>query len=215
VNTTNKTKITYLLTNPIILVSYIISKPRIYILTSKFKCTFNDFDLYKFMLKDCSPMWYDCCQYIYALIREYKPEVIVETGINSGFSSYFILKALQDNKIGKLYSIDPDKIIKKTGREIGWFVPNELRDRWEIIYGLSCDQLIPLLDKLGSIDMFLHDSEHSYKNMLFEYNTTWKYLKSGGMLLSDDVFYSLAFKKFVSNKYSNVYYFRLGVVRKA
>lgn len=210
----NKTKITYLLTNPIILASYITSKPRTHILTSKFKCTFNDFDLYKFMLKDCSPMWYDCCQYIYALIREYKPEIIVETGINSGFSSYFILKALCDNNIGKLYSIDPNDLCEMTGKKTGWFVSSELRDRWEIVRGFSYDSLIPLLDKLGSIDMFLHDSEHTHKTMLFEYNTAWKYLKSGGILLSDDVFSTSIFRKFTSNKHSSIYYFRLGVVKK-
>ena len=210
----NKTKLLYLLTNPAILITYVTSKPRTHKLTTKFKCNFNDFDLYKYMLKDCSPMWYDCCEYIYALIREHKPEIIVETGINSGFSSYFMLKALHDNNLGKLYSIEPNKMINSINKKIGWFVPEELRDRWQIIYGYSYNDLVPLLDKLGSIDMFLHDSEHSYKNMLFEYTTAWKYLNQGGMLFSDDVLRTTAFSEFANKKNSNIYYFRLGIIRK-
>ncbi len=221
----NKIKTKYLLSNPLVLASYIVTKPRTYRLTSKFKCVVSDFN-YRYMLGDCGPVWYDCCEYIYALVREYKPEIVVETGINSGFSSYFILRALHDNNMGKLYSIDPDEFClgigrlagdrnsSETGKKIGWFVPDELKDRWEIVRGLSSDVLVPLLDRLGSIDMFLHDSEHSYEVMSFEYNTAWKYLKSGGILLSDDVLHTPAFKEFSSGKNSNIYYFRLGVVKK-
>jgi len=44
------------------------------------------------------------------------------------------------------------------GKEPGWLVPSDLRRRWHFILGLSRDKLGPLLQKLGSIDMFLHDS---------------------------------------------------------
>jgi hypothetical protein len=35
--------------------------------------------------------------------------------------------------------------------------------------------------------MFQHDSRHSYSNQLREYQTAWPFIKSGGMLVSDDV----------------------------
>jgi predicted O-methyltransferase YrrM len=43
---------------------------------------------------------------LYVLVRIFKPEVVVETGVANGVSSSFILKALDQNSRGKLYSID-------------------------------------------------------------------------------------------------------------
>ena len=43
---------------------------------------------------------------LYFLIRELKPEKIIETGVHRGVSSLFILQALEDNEKGELYSID-------------------------------------------------------------------------------------------------------------
>ena len=46
--------------------------------------------------------------------------------------------------------------------------------------------------------MFLHDSLHTYKNMLFEYNTSWPFIKKNGFLISDDVSENNAFLDFYS-----------------
>lgn len=43
---------------------------------------------------------------LYLTVRLIKPETIVETGVSSGSSSAYILRALYDNQKGKLYSID-------------------------------------------------------------------------------------------------------------
>ena len=43
---------------------------------------------------------------LYFLVRELKPEKIIETGVHRGVSSLFILQALEDNGKGELYSID-------------------------------------------------------------------------------------------------------------
>jgi len=43
---------------------------------------------------------------LYAMVRALKPEVVVETGVANGVSSSFILKALDRNSRGRLYSID-------------------------------------------------------------------------------------------------------------
>ena len=131
---------------------------------------------------------------LYVICRVQKPAVVVETGVASGVSSTFILQALGDNKKGKLFSIDlPDPNLKNN---IGWLIPKKLRPRWRLTIGRSSEELVPLLDKLGSIDMFLHDSEHSYNNMIWEYRTAWYYLSQGGILLSDDITSNHAFFDF-------------------
>lgn len=124
---------------------------------------------------------------LYMLVRIYKPKVVIETGI--GRSSIFILCVLYDNKSGKLYSIDYDPLTLR-------IVPKELRERWFPIVGLSRSVLPHLLSEIGAVDIFFHDSDHSYENMMFEYNSVWPYLKENGLLLSHDVDLNSAFEDF-------------------
>ena len=55
-----------------------------------------------------------------------------------------------------------------------------------------------LLNK--EIDIFIHDSDHTYKNMMFEYDISWPHIKKGGLLISDDVESSNAFYDFSIKK---------------
>jgi len=138
---------------------------------------------------------------LYVCIRALKPIVMVETGVASGSSTRYILTAMKMNSRGMLYSIDlpnvdPGAVIPK-GKQVGWLVPEELKSRWRLIFGQSQEKLPLLLESLKSIDAFLHDSEHSYQTMIFEYETAWHYLRDEGLLLSDDVHWNKAFHDFV------------------
>jgi len=138
---------------------------------------------------------------IYVCTRALKPTVMVETGVASGSSTRYILQAMESNGRGTLYSIDLPNIGKGAlipeGREVGWLVPPRLKYRWRLILGRSQDELPPLLRRLKNIDVFLHDSEHTYKTMMFEYETVWLYLREGGLLLSDDIHWNKAFLRFI------------------
>ena len=130
---------------------------------------------------------------LYATCRSQKPEIVVETGVASGVSSSYILCALEQNKHGQLYSID---LPWWQENQSGWMVPDYLRHRWHLILGKSSEKLVPLLKKVARIDIFLHDSDHSYQNMLWEFQTAWTYLKSGGLLLSHNIDTNDAFSDF-------------------
>jgi predicted O-methyltransferase YrrM len=125
----------------------------------------------------------DEVEILYSIIRLTKPQLLVETGVGAGISTAYILKALQLNKTGKLYSID----FYEAQEKCGWAIPPYLKKRWEIIRGISGEVLHPLLETLESIDVFLHDSDHSYHNMMFEFRTAWTFLKTGGIFLAHDV----------------------------
>jgi len=150
---------------------------------------------------------------LYALCRRQKPDIVVETGVASGVSSSYILCALEETKRGELYSIDspwpetttypggyfmPDDVSPRVPREkqSGWIIPDYLRHRWQSILGRSSEKLAPLLEKVREIDLFLHDSEHSYQNMLWEFQTAWAHLKVGGLLLSHNIDMNNAFSDF-------------------
>jgi len=139
---------------------------------------------------------------VYTICRKLRPGAVVETGVSSGISSAYILCALEDNKHGELYSID-----LPWGEQSGWMIPDYLRQRWHLELGRSTEKLAPLLEKLGAIDVFLHDSEHSYQNMVFEFQTAWKHLRVGGILLSHNVNYNRAFPDFCQSVEAKGYLF--------
>jgi len=134
--------------------------------------------------------------FLYQLCRIFKPEYIVETGVAYGHSSAYILQALHDNKKGQLFSIDYVFRPWESKEMIGAIIPNELRKRWKLIFGPSSKELKKLLESLGSIDIFFHDSLHTYKNMIFEFKTAWSFITKGGFLLSDDILTNNAFRDF-------------------
>jgi predicted O-methyltransferase YrrM len=147
---------------------------------------------------------------VYILVRILKPTYVVETGVAAGVSSAYILMGLEMNNKGELFSIDlpnyeleyfpklglkPVSIIPKE-RNVGFAIPPWLKHRWHLILGNSREILPKLLNELKTIDIFLHDSEHTYDHMMFEYREAWSHLKSGGLLLSDNVFMNRAFEDF-------------------
>ena len=134
--------------------------------------------------------------FLYKLCKILKPELIIETGVAYGVSSSYILKALHENNKGKLISIDSVFRPWQSKEMIGAAIPKNFRDRWELKIGTSKDLLENILKNFSSIDVFLHDSLHTYKNMLFEFQKSWPFIKEGGFLLSDDVTNNNAFSDF-------------------
>jgi Methyltransferase domain len=153
--------------------------------------------------------------YLYAVLRHVRPSVAVETGVANGFSTAFSLLALVENGEGHLHSIDlprevgreyePGTFYEGDGRagipggsEPGWLIPAELKGRWTLILGRSQEELPPLLERVGTIDSFMHDSEHSFECMSFEFETAWPHLRRGGVLVADDVNSTEAFPRFAA-----------------
>lgn len=137
--------------------------------------------------------------FLYALCKMLKPNRVVETGVAYGNSSSYILQALHENKKGNLYSIDSIFSPWQTKEMIGSAIPLELKSKWHLILDSSSKKLPTLLNSLNEIDVFFHDSLHTSKNMMFEFETAWPFIKSGGFLLSDDISGNNAFHKFCSD----------------
>lgn len=134
--------------------------------------------------------------FLYILCKETKPNHVVETGVAYGQSSMYILQALKENKKGSLHSIDAVFSPWQTKETIGVAIPSNLKDNWDFNFGSATDKLNGIMSSLGSVDVFLHDSLHTYKNMMFEFETAWPYITSGGFLISDDIGDNNAFYDF-------------------
>lgn len=134
---------------------------------------------------------------IWSLVRHLRPDIIVETGVAHGMTSRFILEALTLNGAGNLWSIDLPPLNPRSRREVGIAVDDsQLRDRWSYIAGTSRRRLPALLAQLRRLDIFIHDSMHSERNVAFELGLAWKYLRPGGVIIVDDIDANPAFQKF-------------------
>jgi len=158
---------------------------------------------------------------LYALVRSARPQRIVETGGTPGKSSAFILRAMQRNGEGELYTIDLPPA--KDGRPLvpsptkgeqpligpsqshdllsgdlcpGWCIPADLRGRHRLLIGPAQVHLPALLQQLGRIDIFIHDSDHSYAHMLWEFRTAFPHVRPGGYIWSDDILGNAAWDDF-------------------
>lgn len=139
----------------------------------------------------------------YALVRLLKPDNVVETGVASGGSSAWILQALEQNGSGQLTSIDlppkaemasmswtmPDHLAN------GFLVPQDLRERWTLIEGDALFELPPVL-RACRPNIFIHDSDHSWNQMVAEYSMAHKWLSKPGVVISDDTRWNTAWKDF-------------------
>ena len=137
--------------------------------------------------------------FLYALCKIIKPEIVVETGVAYGISSAYILQALYENDKGTLYSVDSVFKPWETRKMIGNAIPKNLQSRWKLIIGTGSEKLDKLFQSIEKTDIFLHDSLHTYKNMLFEFQTSWSFIKNNGFLLSDDILDNNAFLEFYSS----------------
>lgn len=136
---------------------------------------------------------------LYVLIRAGTPDLVVETGVARGISSSFILKALEHNNSGNLFSIDlhyREGVAVAHEKALGWAIPTRLKSRWHLTLGESTHILPHLLRCLGPIHLFFHDSRHTYPHMMREYRIAYPHLRKGGFLLSDDVSSNDAFLDF-------------------
>jgi predicted O-methyltransferase YrrM len=120
--------------------------------------------------------------------RHLRPRRIVETGVARGLTTRVLLEALERNGGGRLWSIDlPPLLEGDLADETGAAVPERLRERWTLLRGSSRRLLPGLVDGLGEIDLFLHDSMHTARNLRFELERAWPALRPGGVMLIDDV----------------------------
>ena len=154
--------------------------------------------------------------FIYSLIRNRKPKVIVETGVLHGLTSAWILKALRDNNHGQLISIDlprrdwvdyfgnkpfgpgGDAEFEIKEQKPGWIIPENLLNNWSLFLGPSSKHLEKIANENKEIELFIHDSDHSYEVMKFECDLIQKNFNNIDIII-DDHYCNEYYKDFEKN----------------
>jgi predicted O-methyltransferase YrrM len=144
-------------------------------------------------------------QFLYWIVRRLKPKTILQTGVSNGLSSAFMMLALAKNGAeGTLHVVDVPAIFNPAdanwtrsgqvfgfvipeGKTSGWMVPDIYRERFEVQIGDAKVLLPQLVDRLASVDMFYHDSDHSYNHMAFEFEQAKRKLGPNSVVVADDI----------------------------
>ncbi len=175
-----------------------------------------------------NPGWVnlDDALFLYWVVRHLKPKVIVQTGVCNGLSSAFMMLALAKNgPEGTLHVIDMPPIFDSSdenwkvkgkvygvvipeGKNSGWLVPEAYRNRFEVLSGDAKLLLPGLLKKLGKVDMFYHDSDHTYDHMMFEFKEAKTYLTQSGVIVSDDISWNASLWDFADEHIVPAYNYR-------
>jgi predicted O-methyltransferase YrrM len=116
----------------------------------------------------------------YALVRALKPQVVVETGVDKGLGSCLLVSALQRNAAegqpGKLIGIDINP-------KAGYLVQHPYDQPCQMVYA---DSLATLAGLKESVDVFIHDSDHSPEFETKEYESVTSKLSPRAVVVSDN-----------------------------
>ncbi len=156
---------------------------------------------------------------IYAVCENLKAVKALETGVAYGWSSSAILQSI-NKRSGKLISVDMPMLKQADYHMIGVAVDENLMSNWELLrepdrYGLN-----KAIKKLNySFDLAHYDSDKTYYGRKWSQPLIWKYLRKGGVFISDDIEDNLAFKEFVVSNNLDFYVLKfegkyVGVIRK-
>ena len=124
---------------------------------------------------------------VYAICRLMRPSAVVETGVARGMTTTAILAALEENGAGHLHSVELPGLSGGYAHHVGEAVPHRLRGRWSLVFGPTRMVLPRLLRELGTIQLFLQDSAHSYHPQKKDYEVALDHMAPGGILVSDGV----------------------------
>lgn len=126
---------------------------------------------------------FDCevglASFLYAYILAENPFTVVETGVANGITTNSIMRALEKTG-GTLHSFDIDSRTQNVYKGKGNWQFHQLTGNLE-------RSLQNQIEEIGTVDLWIHDSNHGFQWQTFEYWLAAKVLSSGELLVSDDI----------------------------
>jgi len=133
----------------------------------------------------------------YAIVRALEPDRVVETGTHLGLGSCVIASALLRNGHGRLTTIDVDP-------EAGYLIT----DPWAKVIDRHIGSSVDALAAIRDVDMFLHDSLHTYDYETQELAAVEPSLLPHAIVLSDNAHDSSALSDWAERSGRHYLFFR-------
>ncbi len=136
------------------------------------------------------PPWnadrFESQRFLYFLVRELRPDRVLELGTAHGLSGLHVLAAFEENKHGHLHTVEIDP----TRRELAVqaferFFPHSTR--WTSIESSFSGVLPRLAQELDPLDLVFEDGPHSREVTLQAFEQTIDCLRPGGVYVVDDI----------------------------
>jgi predicted O-methyltransferase YrrM len=112
----------------------------------------------------------------YALVRAVRPERVIETGTDKGLGSVVLAAALLRNGSGRLSTLDVNP-------ESGYLISGRYAEVVDRVIGDSVETLAAGREP---VDVFLHDSLHTFEYETAEFTAVQPRLSAGALVLSDN-----------------------------
>jgi len=134
---------------------------------------------------------------LFGLCERLEARKVLETGVAYGWSSQAILNSVS-KRDGKLISVDMPMVKQSDYHLIGIAVSKKNYSSWNLIREPDKYGLKKAIKKHKYIlDIAHYDSDKSYYGRKWSQKIIWKYIKKGGLFISDDIEDNSAFREFV------------------
>lgn len=140
-----------------------------------------------------------CYPLLHFLTIYLAPDVIIETGVAAGFSSYAVLKAIDESGKGVLYSSDfPYFRLPDPESFIGIVIEEHLKKDWRLFIEGDEVNLPKIISEVQSVDLFHYDSDKSYSGREYAMNLLVPRMSEKGIIVMDDIQVNSFFHDYVS-----------------
>lgn len=118
---------------------------------------------------------------LYWMIRELKPEVVIETGTHRGLTSLYMAQAIHDNQFGYLHTADP----------FDWGQTGNFRKFPELekVMKFYLEEGSEMINKLEKIDFAFIDGFHEIQDVIPEVKNILPKLSSNAIVVFHDCWY--------------------------
>lgn len=141
------------------------------------------------------------CFLLYFLCKKYSPEVVVETGVSMGYSSQTVLKAMEEQGKGHLFSSDfPYFRLDNPEKYIGCVVEEKLKNRWTLFIEGDRVNLPKFMEQISQIDLFHFDSDKSVSGRSYAWGVVKNQLSPQATVVFDDIRDNFHFKSLIDSE---------------
>lgn len=138
--------------------------------------------------------------FIAGLLKQYKPQKVLEIGVASGVTTAMIVNCLNsNNNNSEMYSVDlSEKFYRRQDKKTGYLASETIKNSENIKHYFMLGNTIPFfIDDIGSeIDFLILDTAHVLPGEILDFLVCLPYLKDGCIVVLHDISYG------IMNKYA-------------